>query len=270
MSENAKDFSVHEQPAPPAVDTSSHEFQAAVEAATKAALDKALPSILKSLAGGNSPQIGAAIEGDAAQQMFRGLALAIAEISDQGTSRKRVAPEILASRQEAHSRMVEAILHHKRTYDEAMSSAHTERDREEANKARPFYRAITKLCLNERLIDPYKMVNGKPEPVKFRWSGVPSEGMRPENEAAKEIFQHFLDSIGSVVKEKAQTPIWVTAGGLSIVGEGPQRRQIASVADFDDDLDLTDNDNPGNEFVNVLGTIQAPARRNNQDARKAI
>src|SRR5271157_2329418 len=37
------------------------------------------------------------------------LALAIADISDQGTNRKRVAPEILAQRAKAHVKMVELL-----------------------------------------------------------------------------------------------------------------------------------------------------------------
>ena len=256
----------------PAIDvTQSPAFAAAVDAKAailaQAAVDKAMAPILERLAAlPNAP--AADLSGDVgAQSLFRQMALAIAEISDQGTNRKRVAPEILAQRARSHSFMIEAILEAKRAH-------------EEEGVERPFYRAIGKMYLNERFIEPFTVdaATKKPVPIEFYWSGVPNEVMRPLNSAAEEIFRHFRDSIGSVDKVQEQTAMWISAGGLVIKGEGPARRAVGSfdesghpapsLPSFEDDLSFTGGQNdPTKPFVNVLGSVAPAARQNYADKR---
>ena len=244
---------VESQPAMPETEiatplTETSEFKIAV----KAAVDDAMGPILAALAqlkGQEQPQEATA----PADTMFRQLALAIAEISDQGTNRKRVAPEILAARARAHERMVDAILSAKRAH-------------EQDDAPRPLYRAIAKMYLNERFIEPWIMdpSTKRPKPVEFYWSGPPNPAMRPLNEPATEIFRHYSDSLGSLAVEKEVTASWVTAGGLVIKGEGPaslKGRHSGQKPVFDDDLAVVDNNDPESPFISVLGTVQPPARR---------
>ena len=227
--------------------TETPEFKIAVQAAVNDAMAQILPALAK------VTPAPAGAPADDVQAMFRQMALAIAEVSDQGTNRKRVAPEILASRARAHERMVDAILSAKRAH-------------EKEGAPRPLYRAIAKMYLNERFIEPYTMnpSTKRPEPVEFFWSGPPGPAMRPLNEPASEIFRHYSDSLGSLEVEKETTAAWVTAGGLVIKGEGPERRQIRAPDHkpvFDEDLAVVDNNDPEAPFISVLGTVQPPSRR---------
>jgi hypothetical protein len=233
------------------------DFEAAVAAAVDARMEAFFERIAKQQ--GAAP----AAEGDA-QTLFRQMALAIAEISDQGSNRKRVAPEVLAARAKAHERMVEAILEAKRAHEEGRAE-------------RPKYRAIGKMYLNERFIEPFVVdpVTKRPRSVEFRWSGVPNEVMRPLNKPAEEIFKHYLASLGSVVKEDVATPMWITAGGLVIEGEGPisksgRKRSGQDFGDFGEDLevDQPNASDPTKPWINVLGTVAAPARQNMADIAK--
>lgn len=247
--------------------TQSPEFVAAVAAATQAAVDKAMAPIMENLAKiGAAPAAPGGAEYDA-KTLFSQMALAIAEISDQGTNRKRVAPEILAQRARSHALMIEAIIEAKRAHDE---------DREE----RPLYRAIGKMYLNERFIEPFTLdpATKKPVPVELYWSGVPNEVMRPLNSAAERIYAHFRDSIGSVNKVQEQTETWISAGGLVIKGEGPARRSVGgmdeagrpapSLPSFDDDLSIAGGQSdPTKPFINVLGSVAPSARQNFADKR---
>jgi hypothetical protein len=224
------------------------------EAAVAAAVDARMEGFLERLTKKQAESAGA---GDS-QSMFREMALAIAEISDQGTNRKRVAPEILAARSSAHERMVAAIIEAKRAH-------------EEDGAERPKYRATGKMYFNERFIEPFVVdpATKRPKPVEFRWSGVPNEVMRPLNKPAEEIYKHFLASIGSTAKVVAEKPVWLTAGGLVIEGESPRRREVSSPRPFDDDLEVETNANdPTKPFINVLGTVAAPARQNIGEAEK--
>jgi hypothetical protein len=231
------------------------DFEAAVAAAVEAKMAAFLEEF---------KQRPALNDGDALS-LFRQMGLAIAEISDQGTNRKRVAPEVLAARAKAHQRMVDAILEAKRAH-------------EQEGAERPKYRAIGKMYLNERFIEPFVIdpATKRPKPVEFRWSGAPNELMRPLNAQAKEIFGHYLESLGSVVKEEAATPVWVTAGGLVIEGEGPLSKSGRkgftnnSFEGFGDDLEVMSPNasDPTKPWVNVLGTVAAPAKQNFGDAEK--
>ncbi|HQT65355.1 MAG TPA: hypothetical protein PLO16_12665 [Acidocella sp.] len=187
------------------------------------------------------------------------LALAIAELSDQGTNRKRVAPEILAARAAAHDRMVKLIM-----------KARNE-------KLRPEYRVISEIYFNERRVQPFKIgPNKTPEPVDILWSGVPNEALRPLNDIAREIYAEFKSSIGNGQHVTAgqwkedNRPVWITAGGLVVKGDGPVRRQISGLGDpepnlkpaFEDEFDVKSFNDPRAPEVRILGTIAPPARQN--------
>lgn len=242
----------------PTVTGQAGDFEAAVAAAVDARMEAFFERFAKQQ-GAPAP----VVDGDA-QSLFRQMALAIAEISDQGTNRKRVAPEVLAARAAAHERMVKAILEAKRAHEEGRAE-------------RPKYRAIGKMYLNERFIEPFVVdpATKRPKSVEFRWSGVPNEVMRPLNAPAEEIFKHFLASIGSVVKEEVATPMWITAGGLVIEGEGPvsksgRQRSGQGFGGFGDDLEVEQPNasDPTKPWINVLGTVAAPARQNMSDIEK--
>ena len=231
----------------PVIATDSPEFQAAV---AKAAAD----AVREMLAATKSPTAGV---DDATTAMLRQLALSIAEVSDQGTQRKRVAPEILEQRRIARDKMIDRITLARE------------------NKEKPEYTAISKLYLNERLIQPFVQDPNtkKAVPVTFTWTGEPSDGMRPANAVAREIYALFRESRGSVEKVKGtdNRPYWMTPAGLVVKGDPPPKREMAIAgAVFDADLEVAgeeqahNQNDPNAEFVHVLGTIADPARQNYQ------
>lgn len=235
------------QPAP--AFTQTDEFQSAVAIAARAEVDK-LRQELMAVAGGASVPTSAPIGG--IEDMMRHLALGIAEVADQGTSRKRVAPELLAQRAAAAKRCHDLLY----------------KARDEGRKGE--YRLIAKTYLNERLLDPYRVDAGtkQPVPVEIIWSGMPNEAMLPINDTGREIFAEYKLSIGSIEKvEMADSrPFWVTAGGLVVKGEAPARRHVMAenpheLPDFEDELGLKDVNDPRARTVAILGTVHAPARR---------
>ncbi|SDD94957.1 hypothetical protein SAMN05216337_1017131 [Bradyrhizobium brasilense] len=232
------------------------EFKAAVAAAVATALPDAVKLAVSQVQaelinaaskGDKEPKVAAA-EGAGGDFVER-LALAIAEISDQGTNRKRVAPEILAQRAAKQREMVERL----------------QLARERGEK--PEYRLVSKVYLNERLIEPYMPgPNKQAVPTEIIWLGVPSEAMRPINKPAEEIYQLFRESVGSTeaIKGQDNRPFYLTVGGVVIKGDArAQRREVAADNRFNDGLQVaSDPRDPTAPFVHVLGTVAAPARQN--------
>ena len=238
--------------------TEMPEFKEAVaQAAAKAAAD-AIAALTK---GGS---LGASAFNEDATALFSKMALAIAEISDQGTSRKRVAPEILAQRARSHEQAVGLIIKAR----EKVIEARAKNDKAAEAKWLPEYRVISKIYFNERLIEPFRRLADKTVANnEIVWTGMPNEALRPINDVAKEIYEAFRASIGST--EKLATadnrPVWITAQGLVVKGDPPKRREgfTEQLPDFKDDLSIAhDNNDPTAPFVNVLGTIASPARQN--------
>lgn len=232
--------------------TETPEFKAAVDTAVQAAMAKfaeQLASARQSAGTGGTP----AVTGD--QEFTRLLALSIAELTDQGTDRKRVAPEILAKRADARERMGALIM------------------KARAEGTKPEYRLINEVYLNERLLKPFIMGPDKrPVPQEIIWTGAPNEAMRPVNQVAKDIWEAFMESIGGStesIKGSENRPMWVTAGGLVVKGVAPgQRRAVSGLGDplpdfaFSDDLEAKRPNDPTAEYVHVLGTVAPPARQN--------
>ncbi len=184
---------------------------------------------------------------DVATELFSKMALSIAEISDQGTQRKRVAPEILAAREAARKR----------------AQARITLARENGEK--PEYRVISKIYFNERFIEPFRLGDDK-KPVhnEIVWTGMPNEALVPINDVAKEIFEEYRASIGSTSRLATtdNRSVWVTASGLVVKGDAPARRFVASPEPFSDDLAVKMPNDPTAPEVRVLGTVAAPARQN--------
>jgi hypothetical protein len=237
--------------------TETPEFQAAVAKAVEETMAKFTAKL-----GAARAEAGTSdVPGDKDQDFVRQLAMAIAEISDQGTHRKRVAPEILARRAEAREKMGALIMEAR------------------ANGEKPEYRLINETYLNERFLKPFIVDQStkRPVPQEIVWTGVPNERMRPLNDVAKGIFAAFMESIGGqtdLTPNADRRPLWVTAGGLVVKGSPPAKRFAVSglgdplpdhtgeAAGFSDDLSVKTANDPTAEFVHVLGTVAAPARQN--------
>lgn len=234
------------------------EFKAAVAAAVAAAS----PAIAKAVTAEVQTELLAKVKtspvaGLTDQDGFaERLALAIAEISDQGTSRKRVAPEILAARARAHARCVDLII-------AARGSG-----------SKPEYRLISKVYLNEQLIEPFMPgPNKQPISTEIIWSGLPNDAMRPLNDVAKEIYREYRASVGSTgpLQGTDNRAISMTPGGLVIKGLGAaQRREVAAPLPFEDDLDIKGQNDPTAPFIHVLGTIAPAARQNATNQPQAL
>ena len=206
----------------------------------------------------------AAVEGDN-MSFARQMAMAIAEIADQDVNKpKRVPPEEMAKRARARSQMDEAIAVARRKAEDYKTTTGQKRD---PGPDAPLYLATGKSCLDDRLVEPFEvdLATKKPYPVTFIWMGAPNEAMRPVNEAAKEIFGFFTESIGGKTEiVAAQAQSWISAGGLVI--QGIHGTPVNRVAPNPEELagDLYQRGpgqfDPRRSELNILGTIAEPAR----------
>ncbi len=242
-----------ETPAPIVAVTDTPEFKAAIAEATKQALAMAREELLAEMK--TAVATAAPVEEQGAQSLFRQMALAIAEISDQGTNRKRVAPEILAARDAGRERMGKLILQARASKDQ-----------------KPEYRLIAKVYIGEQLVDPFRKEagpGGKMVPQEIIWDGPPNEAMRPMNAMAKDIYDAFLASIGGLqgASGVAQQPLWVTPRGVVIKGAGTTTAQVhgqtAQNSDASDTFTVKTNNDPTAPFINVLGSTPAGRARQN-------
>jgi hypothetical protein len=239
--------------------TETAEFKAAVaEAVAKAAPAIVAATVAEMSKSASNPLISGA--DDDMRKFFSTMALQIAEISDQGTNRKRVAPEILAQRAIARDRCHELLTKARR------------------EKLKPEYRVVAKIYINDRLIEPFWRPPGRgsvPRPQEIIWTGMPNEGMRPLNDVAIEIYNAYKESIGSTERITSikgahggivapdNRPVWMTPGGLIVKGDPPPKAFVATPVDWEGNpVEVSNNDDPNAEFVQILGTIHAPAKRN--------
>jgi hypothetical protein len=152
----------------------------------------------------SAAKAGASDANEAEPAWIGSLAMAIAQLTDQGTGRsRRVPPEVMVQRELAQRRMLELLVQAKQ------------------DGLRPRYRLVNKVYLDDVLIDPKWIDAGhRQRDTEIEWQGVPSEAMRPLNETAERIFAAFSEWIGGVKSDEPR--IHVTAKGLSIVS-GPER-----------------------------------------------
>ncbi len=242
------------------------EFQAAVGQAAAMVVKELIANGIMPGVGTSAVAAGATMAPDGTSGLFKEMALSIAEIADQGTNRKRVAPQILAERQAAGERMFALLAE----VQDKLKLARETGDEPTISAWTPEYRVTSKVSLNERVIEPFKLDASK-QPVanEIYWTGAPSEGMAPLNAIAKKIFVDYKAWIGASVPlgETKWAPddrsSWVTANGLVVKGDPPARRFVAPAHDFKDDLGLkTNGSDPRAPFINVLGTVAEPARQN--------
>jgi hypothetical protein len=266
----------------PALDiTQTPEFQEAVAKAAAQAADNAIQQFAAQLAakthtgdvGGNN-------------DTMEKLALAIAELTDQGVGmhKVRVAPEVLVRRQHAYERMVKML----DTLARTILDLHPDKAKAAA-MARgmgiiPVYRLRDKVYVAHRVVEPFVVGNDKvPRPTEIEWRGVPNGVMKPLNDAAKKIFAEYEAWIGGApVKRNTGEALWVTAGGLVVRGTPQQRKVVNGVdasvpvfTDLEDDapeLQPEDDEdygmhirapiNPNAKEVAILGTVAPPAKQN--------
>lgn len=229
--------------------TDTAEFRDAVAQAAFAAVEQILART----------QPGNATSPSGDKSMMEQLAISIAQLTDQGVGagNRRVDPSELAKRNDARKLMWDLIADVRK------------------RKVKPQYRALNKLWLNERFIEPYKrQTDGSVTPVTFGWSGAPNEQMAPLDNEARAIFDAYKTSIGSVILGPVENkkPIWATPGGIIINGDAPQSMKVHTEQDgspqqgrrFEDDLDVSvpAGSDPNAEFVPILGTVAPPARQN--------
>lgn len=236
---------------------SSPEFTAAVAKAAAEAVSRLLEDLKTTATPSQSSDV----------DLMQKLALSIAELTDQGSNRKRVSPEIMSKRASAHERMIALLIGADKNGDQ------------------PEYRLLEKVLLSNILIEPFQVVGASktPVPTEIIWCGVPNTCMVPLNDVAKAIFSEYVESIGgSVMVDTAdKRPYWVSMNGLVMKGDNNSRRVIREedqpkgqrhVSGLGDPIYDPYKGNregksprdPTAEFVNVLGTIAEPARQNFQ------
>lgn len=219
------------------------------------AVEEAVVSMVPALVAQLSAARGEPASGD--QAFAEKLAMAISELSDQGTGRKRVAPEIIEQRAKARTRMAELIV-------EARAAG-----------LAPTYQLVNKVYLDEVLVDPIYMdpATKAARPVEIDWPGVPNQAMSPVNDVAKGIHAAFMESIGSVVSAAGVSHalpgpdrLGVTPNGLVVRnGAVQQRREIGSLGtqpSGGEGLRLHHKEAAPtvHKEIRVLGTVAAPAR----------
>ncbi len=259
-----KQMSEHQSAALPENFTDTPEFKIAVADAATAAAQLAVEEMLRKMGQplavgpGGVPDTtlnpsGVTPASMDSMALLQGLALAIAEVSDQGTSRKRVAPEVLNARAKARVRMEEMVKEAK-----ALPADSTEI---------PIYELTGKIYFDEHFVDPYfRDTDHVVKRRRIQWDGVPNEAMLPVNDRAHAIHQAFLDSIGTVVKTAPTAT--VTAKGLTIMGPSVRGKMVATVGA---DLGMAESGSrfrtlgetkPGQVTeVAVLGTVAPRARQ---------
>lgn len=238
--------------------TETAEFKQALAEGIKQATSEILSQVQKvaSVPVGDLPQGG---EKNFAEM----LAMSIAQLTDQGTGRQRVAPEIIRARTEARDRMRQLIM-----------KAHAE------GRAAT-YQLRNKVMLDNRVIEPMWIDSQHvTRPTEIDWPGVPNEVMLPINETAKEIHAAFMESIGSRTKEGVVDEVLgITPGGLvvrnSAVNTTAARRSAfpadaeikshpAPMVTAPDELGVRVHhaSQPGRtKPVNILGSIHPPAQQ---------
>jgi len=193
-------------------------------------------------------------EGQDLAAIIQSMAMAIANVSDQGTGRKRVAPEEIVRREEARVVMFRLI-------DEANETG-----------TAPEYQLRHLVYLKEQKVNPVWVDSShRQQPTHIHWFGVPNQAMVPVNDMANRIHRAFLDSIGE--KEVAQDlgPMRVTAGGLAIIKGPPsmigngeaQHTGGGRMHDTSRGLAIVGRGAPAKAVeTNILGSVFPAARQN--------
>lgn len=223
------------------------EVQAIIDARVKQAIDDQLGS-LKELVSKAAPNADAA----ETSGLMQSLAMAIANLTDQGTGRKRVAPEELQKRERGRMEMFRLI-------DEAA-----------ANGENPHYKLRHLVYLGEQKVNPVWIDSAhRQQPTEIVWPGPPNQAMVPVNDTAKRIHAAFLQWIGEEPVADLG-PMRVTASGLAIVKGPPGLASDAAEAQHTGGgrsgplvPQIVGRGAPGPTIeTHILGTVMPPARQN--------
>lgn len=222
------------------------EFQEAVNAAVDARVDAAVAAALEKF----QANLPAATAGgaDLLEQVLSKLSMNMAAIGQQGQRQRPLSPEEVATREAAQERL--GVL---------MEACHEE------GAPKPEYKLIAKTYLNERFLEPMRLVDKVAVAVEIIYTGVPNDAMVPLNKTAEAIFAAWRATTGgqSILVPTADTrPLWVTAKGLVVKGDPPKRQHVASDQNFRDELSFPGSNSPTNPEVAVLGTVARKARTN--------
>ena len=191
------------------------------------------------------------------QKWAESLAMAFASLTEQGTGRKYVAPEIIRMRNEAREKMKSLII----------------AARKDGRKAT--YQVVAKTLLDNQVVEPMWIDSTHiAQPTEIDWPGVPNDAMKPINDTAKEIHAAFMDSIGSrpvsvlgAVPDAMDDNFGMTAGGLVVRGGAVPRHNQGNSPEVvtgasEQGLAVHHKNQPGRVVEKrVLGTIAAPARQ---------
>lgn len=156
--------------------------------------------------GGGTPSTP---EGD--KGFASALALAIANLSSQGTGKADyVPPAVLEERAKHHKRMIDLVV-------EAKAAGNTPKYR----VLKPVYFNETKIM--EQWFDP---ADRKMKDTFIWWDQLPSNALEPANDIATEIFAAFSQSLGDV-PDKRNDPVtpWVRTDKRLFRGMSPEQRE---------------------------------------------
>jgi len=228
----------------------TEEFEKAVDARAAAVVAEQMEAFKRDILAKVS------VPASPENQVMAMLAVAIEKLgininnsSKQGQYNKPISIEESQRREDAHNRMVDLIMH----------------SRTLPVLERPEYRIVTPVYLNERRIQPYRMLPDKRQVNnEVRWTGVPNRSMVPVNDMARQIYDAWDISTGGrpeAIPTADQRPYYMTSAGLTVKGDPPKRQFAAGEAEFADDLTL-DNSHPEAPDVAVLGTVAKRARQN--------
>ena len=214
-------------------------------------------------------------------KLARAIAASNAEMADQGTMRKRVAPEILEARAQSDKLMHKLL--------EAAQSL--------PKRDRPLYKVRSKGYFGDRLIEPFQRLGGgKVVPTEVYFLSSPNLALEPINAAAHAIYDAFIGTIAggdktiygmAVPDALGAKPLWMTNNGAVIAAPTATAREHGMVIEPEpislDDMrrptpdvgdgrrvvaeEITSVDDPRATKIPVLGTIAAPAVRGSISSR---
>lgn len=228
------------------------EVEAIIAARVKAAVHDSVSEIremvAEQLAGQRSSSDGA--DGS----WMQALAMQIANLTDQGTGRKRIAPEEMRKRELARDRMMDLIAGAQARGDE------------------PLYRLRSIVYLGEQKVMPSWIDRDhRQQPTEIGWLGVPNLAMDPVDSVACDIYAAFSEWIGGVEKPPAEMDR-LSPSGLVLIRRGPttERQQTEAQhtgAETAGRGSLTPTIRgrgaPSNVVErHILGTVMPPAREN--------
>lgn len=176
--------------------------------------------------------------------LIEGLASAIVKAGDPKNVNRTLDPQVAAQRKVYREKMIEVLV-----------GAH-------ARGEKPIYQLRATMWLNDTLCHPQWRDEGTKQfrNTEIQWDRVPNEGMIPMNDLAKEVFELYRGSIGSVVVEGMPDAPWLNPEAPWVFSkEGIVRGmpiaagEVGTGAGFDDPRRPGHSSVPANRELSVLG-----------------